>query len=160
MDNLRAVGYYPLPAFVIAERKGLFTREGIQVDFEIATFAPEHNRGMAEGRWDLSLTSPDAMIARATRDGHDFVLYLMAERDLLTPLNASMMRVSGQKSQPCSRHLHYFKRCLIFSTALLNSSSLTVSTSASCRKIRVAYSLALSNSPVCQLRAKTAIPPS
>lgn len=86
MDHLRVVGYYPLPAFVVAEKKDFFAREGLGVDFEIATFAPEHNRGMAEGRWDLSLTSPDTMIARATRDGHDFVLYLMAERGLQVKL--------------------------------------------------------------------------
>lgn len=86
MDHLRVVGYYPLPAFVVAEKKEFFAREGLTVDFEIATFAPEHNRGMAEGRWDLSLTSPDTMIARATRDGHDFVLYLMAERGLQVKL--------------------------------------------------------------------------
>ncbi len=86
MDKTRTIGYYPLPAFVVAQRKGLFARQGLEVEFEIATFAPEHNRGMAEGRWDLSLTSPDTMIARATRDGHDFVLYLMAEKDLQVKL--------------------------------------------------------------------------
>jgi ABC-type nitrate/sulfonate/bicarbonate transport system substrate-binding protein len=41
---------------------------------------------MAEGKWDLSLTSPDTMLARATRDGHDFVLYLMAEKGLQVKL--------------------------------------------------------------------------
>ena len=82
MDELRVIGYYPLPAFVVAEKKGWFAREALRVDFEIATLAPEHNRGMLEGRWDLSLTSPDTMIARVTRDGHDFLLYLMAERGL------------------------------------------------------------------------------
>ena len=86
MDKLRTIGYYPLPAFVVAQEKGLFTCQGLEVEFEIATFAPEHNRGMAEGRWDLSLTSPDTMIARATRDGHDFVLYFMAEKDLQVKL--------------------------------------------------------------------------
>ncbi len=35
---------------------------------------------MVEGKWDLSLTSPDTMVARVTRDGHDFLLCLMAER--------------------------------------------------------------------------------
>lgn len=86
MDKLRTIGYYPLPAFVIAQQKNLFKDHNLEIEFEIATFAPEHNRGMAEGRWDLSLTSPDTMIARATRDGHDFVLVLMAERDLQVKL--------------------------------------------------------------------------
>lgn len=86
MDKLRAIGYYLLPAFVIAQQKNLFRDHDLEVEFEIATFAPEHNRGMAEGRWDLSLTSPDTMIARATRDGHDFVLLFMAEKDLQVKL--------------------------------------------------------------------------
>ena len=86
MDKLRAIRYYPLPAFVIAQEKGFFSHKGLEVGFEIATFAPDHNRGMAEGRWDLSLTSPDTMIARATRDGHDFVLFLMAEKGLQVKL--------------------------------------------------------------------------
>jgi NitT/TauT family transport system substrate-binding protein len=86
MDELRTVGYYPLPAFVVAEKKGFFPREGLDAKLDIATFAPEHNRGMADGRWDLSLTSPDTMLARATRDGQDFVLYLMAEKGLQVKL--------------------------------------------------------------------------
>ena len=82
MNTLRVIGYYPLPPFVIAEKKGFFAREGLEIDFTIATLAPEHNKGMLEGRWDISLTSPDTMVARVTRDGHDFLLYLMAERGL------------------------------------------------------------------------------
>lgn len=82
MDTLQVIGYYPLPPFVVAQEKGLFTREGLAVDFTIATLAPEHNKGMLEGRWDISLTSPDTMVARVTRDGHGFLLYLMAERGL------------------------------------------------------------------------------
>jgi len=86
MDKMRTIGYYPLPAFVVAQEKGLFAGQRLEINFEIATFAPDHNRGMAEGRWDLSLTSPDTMIARATRDGHDFVLFLMAEKGLQVKL--------------------------------------------------------------------------
>ena len=52
MDKLRAIGYYPLPAFVIAQEKDFFSHKGLEVGCEIATFAPDHNRGMAEGRWD------------------------------------------------------------------------------------------------------------
>ncbi|MGZ8443131.1 MAG: ABC transporter substrate-binding protein [Candidatus Binatia bacterium] len=82
MDTLRVIGYYPLPPFVVAQEKDFFAQEGLKIDFTIATLAPEHNKGMREGRWDISLTSPDTMVARVTRDGHDFLLYLMAERGL------------------------------------------------------------------------------
>ena len=86
MDKVRTIGYYPAAPFVVAQQKNLFKDQGLEVEFEVATFAPDHNRGMAEGRWDLSLTSPDTMIARATRDGHDFVLIFMAEKDLQVKL--------------------------------------------------------------------------
>ena len=82
METLRVIGYYPLPPFVVAETQGFFAREGLKIDFTISTLAPEHNKGMLEGKWDISLTSPDTMIARVTRDGHDFLLYMMAERGL------------------------------------------------------------------------------
>ena len=43
-DELRIiVSYYPLPPFVVA-RKGTVRREGLTIDFAIATLAPEHNR--------------------------------------------------------------------------------------------------------------------
>ncbi|MBI2357789.1 MAG: ABC transporter substrate-binding protein, partial [Deltaproteobacteria bacterium] len=86
MDKLRTIGYYPAAPFVVAQKKDLFKDQELEVEFEAATFAPDHNRGMAEGKWDLSLTSPDTMIARATRDGHDFVLIFIAEKGLQVKL--------------------------------------------------------------------------
>ncbi len=82
MNTIRVIGYYPLPPFVVAQEKGFFARESLKIEFTIATLAPEHNQGMLDGRWDISLTSPDTMVARVTRDGHEFLLYLMAERGL------------------------------------------------------------------------------
>ena len=79
MVSLRVVGCYLLLPFVVAEKKDFFAREGLQVRFELATSSREHNRGMLEGRWDISLTSPHTMFAKATRNGHDFVSYMMAE---------------------------------------------------------------------------------
>jgi ABC-type nitrate/sulfonate/bicarbonate transport system substrate-binding protein len=37
---------------------------------------------MAEGRWDLSLSAADTMIARTTTDGVDFLLFMQAEEGL------------------------------------------------------------------------------
>ena len=37
MDTVRVIGYYPLPPFVVAQEKGLFAREGLTIDFTIAT---------------------------------------------------------------------------------------------------------------------------
>jgi len=54
----------------------------LEVRFHEATFAPDHNRGMAEGRWDLTLSSADTMIARTTTDGVDYLLFMQAEEGL------------------------------------------------------------------------------
>lgn len=82
MDRLRVTGYHRRPPHLVAEKRGFFAQQGLEVHFERATYAPDHNRGMAEGRWDFSLSSADTMMARATRDGVDFVLFMQAEEGL------------------------------------------------------------------------------
>ncbi|HEX9145013.1 MAG TPA: ABC transporter substrate-binding protein [Candidatus Binatia bacterium] len=81
MDILNITGYHRRPSHLVAEYKGFFAREGLEVRFHEATYAPDHNRGMAEGRWDLSLSAADTMIARTT-DGVDFLLFMQAEEGL------------------------------------------------------------------------------
>lgn len=82
MNILRTTGYHRRPPHLVAEHKGLFAGEGLEVKYDLATYAPEHNQGMAEGRWDLSLSSPDTMIARMTGDGVDYQLFMLAEEGL------------------------------------------------------------------------------
>ncbi len=82
MDRIRTTGYHRRPSHLVAEYKGFFAREGIEVNYDLATYAPEHNQGMADGRWDFSLSSPDTMIARMTRDGVDYQLFMLAEEGL------------------------------------------------------------------------------
>ncbi len=82
VDRLSVTGYHRRPAHLVAEHKGFFAKEGLEINFHQATFAPDHNRGMAEGRWDLSLSSADTMIARTTRDNVDFLLFMQAEEGL------------------------------------------------------------------------------
>jgi ABC-type nitrate/sulfonate/bicarbonate transport system substrate-binding protein len=81
MDILNITGYHRRPPHLAAEYKGFFAKEGLEVRFHEATYAPDHNRGMAEGRWDLSLSAADTMIARTT-DGVDFLLFMQAEEGL------------------------------------------------------------------------------
>jgi ABC-type nitrate/sulfonate/bicarbonate transport system substrate-binding protein len=52
------------------------------VRFHPTTYAPDHNRGMAEGRWDFTLSSADTMIARTTTDGTDYLMFMQAEEGL------------------------------------------------------------------------------
>lgn len=82
MDRIAAIGYDKKVGYLVAEELGLFARHGLEVCYERSTHAPTHNQGMLDGRWDMTLSSADTMIARATRDGADFVLFMNVERGL------------------------------------------------------------------------------
>ena len=82
MDVLNTTGYHRRPPHLVAEYKGFFAAENLEVKFHETTYAPDHNRGMAEGRWDLTLSSADTMIARTTTDGTDYLLFMQAEEGL------------------------------------------------------------------------------
>ena len=86
MDILKVTGYHKRPPQLVAEEKGFFARERLAIQFDEATYAPEHNKGMAEGRWDLTLSSADTMIARNTTDGTDYILFMQAEEGLTASL--------------------------------------------------------------------------
>ena len=82
MDLFNVTGYHCRSLHLVAEYKDFFAKEGLEVRFHEATFALDHNRGMAEGRWDLTLSSADTMIARTTTDGVDYLLFMQAEEGL------------------------------------------------------------------------------
>jgi NitT/TauT family transport system substrate-binding protein len=82
MDRLTVTGYYRRPPHLVAAHKGFFAAEGLDVVFHQVDLAPEHNKEMAEGKWNLTLSSADTMLARATQDGVDYVLFMQAEEGL------------------------------------------------------------------------------
>jgi ABC-type nitrate/sulfonate/bicarbonate transport system substrate-binding protein len=82
METLNVTGYQRRPPFLVATHKGFFAEQGLSVHFHQTTYAPDHNRGMAEGRWDMTLSSADTMIARTTTDGIDYMLFMQAEEGL------------------------------------------------------------------------------
>ncbi len=82
MDVLNITGYQRRTPQVVAEHKGFFEKEGLRINFHETTYAPDHNKGMAEGRWDFTLSSADTMIARTTTDGVDYMLFMQAEEGL------------------------------------------------------------------------------
>src|SRR5262245_16740807 len=84
--KLAVTGYFRSPAFLVATHRGLFAKEGLEVEFHLARLAPEHNRGMAEGRWPITLSSADTMLARATLDGVDFIAFMQADEGLSVQL--------------------------------------------------------------------------
>jgi ABC-type nitrate/sulfonate/bicarbonate transport system substrate-binding protein len=86
--TLTVTGYFRTPAFLIANQRGLFAKERLDVDFHLVRLAPEHNTGLAEGRWPITLSSIDTMLARATQDGVDFVAFMEAEEGLSVQLVA------------------------------------------------------------------------
>lgn len=86
--KLTITGYFRTPAFLVAGQKGWFSREGLDVDFHLVRLAPEHNQGLAEGRWPITLSSVDTMLARSTQDGVDFVAIMEPEEGLSVQLVA------------------------------------------------------------------------
>jgi len=82
MDVLSVTGYQRRMPHIVAEYKGFFAKENLEVKFHYTTYAPDHNRGMAEGRWDFTLSSADTMIARTTTDGVDYMMFMQAEEGL------------------------------------------------------------------------------
>jgi ABC-type nitrate/sulfonate/bicarbonate transport system substrate-binding protein len=81
-SGLTITGYYRGPAFLAAVHKGYFAEQRLDVEFHLVRLAPEHNRGMAEGRWPITLSSADTMLARTTQDGTDFLIFMQAEKGL------------------------------------------------------------------------------
>jgi ABC-type nitrate/sulfonate/bicarbonate transport system substrate-binding protein len=95
--KLTVTGYYRTPAFHIAQRRGLFVKEGLDVEFLLVRVAPDHNEGLAQGRWPITMSSADTMLARTTQDGVDFVLFLEAEEGLDVQLIAQSKYKSLQE---------------------------------------------------------------
>ena len=82
IDVLSMTGYSRRPPHLVAEYRGFFAKENLEVRFHDTTYAPDHNRGMAEGKWDFTLSSADTMIARTTTDGVDYMLFMQSEEGL------------------------------------------------------------------------------
>ena len=82
MDHLTVSGYYRRPSHLVAAYKGFFAKEGLDIHFHLVDLAPEHNKEMAEGKWNMTLSSADTMLARSTQDGVDYVLFMQAEEGL------------------------------------------------------------------------------
>lgn len=82
MDRLTVSGFHRRIPFLVAEHQGFFAAEGLDVAFHTVTYAPDHNKEMARGQWDFTLSSADNMITRTTTEGIDYVLFMQAEEGL------------------------------------------------------------------------------
>lgn len=82
MDRITISGYYQRPAHIVASRNGYFAAQDLDVGYHEVELAPDHNRELAEGRWPLTISSADTMLARTTQDGVDYVLVMQAESGL------------------------------------------------------------------------------
>ncbi|OGA04659.1 MAG: hypothetical protein A3H35_00290 [Betaproteobacteria bacterium RIFCSPLOWO2_02_FULL_62_17] len=82
MEHLSVPGFLRRSSLLVAIHKGFFAKEQLEVEFKLVGLAPDHNRQMAEGRWPMSMTASDTMLARATLDGVDFVAFMQTERGL------------------------------------------------------------------------------
>ena len=84
--KLTVTGYFRSPSFLVAGLKGFFARERLDVEFHLVRLAPEHNEGLAQGRWPITLSSIDTMLARTTQDGVDFVAFMESDEGLSVQL--------------------------------------------------------------------------
>src|SRR3954447_8932552 len=66
-------GYFRRPPYLVAVHKGFFAKERLEIDYHVVELAPDHNRELAEGKWPLTLSSADTMLARTTQDNVDFL---------------------------------------------------------------------------------------
>jgi ABC-type nitrate/sulfonate/bicarbonate transport system substrate-binding protein len=80
--RLPVSGYFRRPPYVVAVHKGFFARERLEIDYHVVEFAPDHNRELAEGKWPLTLSSADTMLARTTQDDVDFLMVMQMEEGL------------------------------------------------------------------------------
>ena len=80
--KLPVSGYFRRPPYVVAVHKGFFAKERLEIDYHVVEFAPDHNRELAEGKWPLTLSSADTMLARTTQDKVDFLLVMQTEEGL------------------------------------------------------------------------------
>jgi ABC-type nitrate/sulfonate/bicarbonate transport system substrate-binding protein len=80
--KLTVTGYYRGPELLVAMHKGFFAKERLDIDFYLVQLAPDHNRGLAEGRFPVTISSIDTMLARSTQEGIDFVSFMEMEEGL------------------------------------------------------------------------------
>jgi ABC-type nitrate/sulfonate/bicarbonate transport system substrate-binding protein len=80
--RLPVSGYFRRPPYLVAVHKGFFAKERLEIDYHVVEFAPDHNRELAEGKWPLTLSSADTMLARTTQDNVDFVMVMQTEEGL------------------------------------------------------------------------------
>lgn len=80
--KLTVTGYYRTPAFLVADMKGFFAKQDIDVEFHLVRLAPEHNAGLARGLWPITLSDADTMLARTTQDNVDFLIFLQPEQGI------------------------------------------------------------------------------
>jgi ABC-type nitrate/sulfonate/bicarbonate transport system substrate-binding protein len=80
--KLTVTGYYRTPAFLVADMKGFFAKQDLDVEFHLVRLAPEHNDGLAQGLWPITLSDADTMLARTTQDNVDFLIFLQPEQGI------------------------------------------------------------------------------
>jgi ABC-type nitrate/sulfonate/bicarbonate transport system substrate-binding protein len=82
LDHLRVPGFLRRPTYLVGRHKGFFAKEDLDIEFELIGQAPDHNRKMAEGFWPMSMIAADTMLARATQDGVDFIVFMQSDQGI------------------------------------------------------------------------------
>ncbi len=77
---LRTITFTPPLVLVVAQRRGFFEAEGLQIENVVTQSSGQLVRGVLDGTQDLGCTNPDNWITYATRDGADLFMFCGGNR--------------------------------------------------------------------------------
>ena len=75
LTPIRLITFTPPPVLRVAQERGLFAAEGLQIDHTITQSSTQLVRGVIDGTSDMGFTNPDNWIAYVTRDGADLFMF-------------------------------------------------------------------------------------
>jgi ABC-type nitrate/sulfonate/bicarbonate transport system substrate-binding protein len=73
-------------AFVAAEQKGFFAKEGLSIDYTQTPNSVTQIRGLLDGTWDLGHSAADNVMAYVEKEGVDLFVFLVADLGLAQKL--------------------------------------------------------------------------
>lgn len=88
-------------AFVAAEQKGFFAKEGLSIDYTQTPNSVTQIRGLLDGAWDLGHSAADNVMAYVEKEGVDLFVFLIADLGLaqkliVRPEFSSYQQLRGQ----------------------------------------------------------------
>ncbi len=73
---LKVITFTPPLALVVAQERGFFAAEGLEVENVITQSSAQLMRGVIDGTYDIGCTNPDNWITYVVRDGADVFMFM------------------------------------------------------------------------------------